>query len=277
MIRYFISFTLFITSGFSAMIGGISMSVDNEPITIYEIKNFSKQNNISTQEAVNMLVQSKIEDIEIKKLGIVISPYDVEEKLKEIAKQNGMDYEAFKKALIAEGQSEQALKQDIENKLKRDQLYKKIVSSKLKKPDEEELKSYYEQHKSEFNMPTSVDLIEYLSPSMQALELQQKQPMINMENIQVTTKTIDLKSINPQLAQLLTKTQEGTFTPVLNLGNQGGMFFIQKKRDIQKVSYEMAKGTIFEAIMKSKEQAALVEYFEKKKSEANVKVVRRVN
>jgi hypothetical protein len=39
----------------------------------------------------------------------------------------------------------------------------------------------------------------------------------------------------------------------------------------------MAKQEIFARVMKSKEQAALIEYFEKKKSEANVKVIRRPN
>jgi len=277
MIKYLTSFALVMTTSFAGLIGGISMTVDNEAITLYEIQSYTQQNKVSVEEAVNRLIQRKIEDIEIRKLGIIASPYEVDKKMQEIAKQNGMTEEQFKKALVSEGHSEQRIRRDIEDKFKRDELYKKIVGSSLKKPDEEELQSYYDLHQSEFNMPTSVELVEYISTSKEALETQQKQPMVNMPNIEVSQKTVELKSINPQLAGLLVQTPDGSFTPVLNLGKVAGMFFIQKKIGRQNVSFAMAKQEIFARVMRSKEQASLIEYFEKKKSEANVKVIRRPN
>lgn len=277
MIRYFISLTLFMTASISSMIGAVSMSVDNEPITLYEIQTLSMQHQISKKEAIDRLIQMKIEDIEIKNLGIVVSPYDVQKRILEIAKQNGMDEQTFKKALALEGKSEKSLKKDLEDNLKREKLYTKIVSAKLKQPDEDEVKAYYEQHKSKFNMPSSIKLIEYLSPSADALELQKKQPMVNMQNIQVTPKQLELNSINPQLAQLLASTPVGSFTPVLNLGQHKGMFFIQKLAGEGLGSYEMSKKTVFETIMRQREQSALLEYFEKKKSEAIIKTVRKID
>jgi parvulin-like peptidyl-prolyl isomerase len=275
MIRYFMGFTLFLTTSFAGLIGGVSITVDNEPITLYEIQSYVIQHKIPVEEAVNRLIQKKIEEIEIKKLGIVASPYEVDKKIEEIAKQNNMTVEEFKKALVAEGHSEKKIRSDIEDKFKRDELYKRIVGSSLKKPDEEELRSYYELHQDEFNMPTTVELIEYISNSKEALEAQKKQPMVNMPNIKVTPKTLDLKSINPQLAQLLLQTPNSSFTPVLSLGKQSGMFFVKNKGGKNSVSYEMAKKAIFMRVMKEKEQAALIGYFEKKKSEANVKIIRR--
>lgn len=277
MIKYLMSFALFMTTSFAGLIGGVSMTVDNEPITLYEIQSYVVQNKIPVEEAVNRLIQRKIEKMEIKKMGIVASPYEVDKKMEEIAKQNGMTMEQFKKALVAEGHSEKEIRHDIEEKFQRDQLYKRIVGSSIKKPDEEELRSYYDLHQREFNMPTSVELVEYISSSQEALEMQKKQPMVNMPNITVNSKVIELKSINPQLAQLLVQTPDGRFTPVLNLGKQAGMFFVKKKIGQENVSFEMAKQAIFARVMKSKEQAALIEYFEKKKSEANIKVVRRPN
>ncbi len=277
MIKYFISLTLFMTTCISSMIGAISMSVDNEPITIYEIQTLSIKQQISKKEAIDRLIQIKIEDIEIKKMGISVSPYDVEKRLEEIAKQNGMDTDAFRKALALEGQSEKSLKKDLEDSLKREQLYTKIISAKLKQPNEEEVKAYYEQHKTKFNMPTSVEIIEYLSSSADALELQKRQPMVNMQNIQVTSKKIELNSINPQLAQLLASTPAGSFTPVLNLGQHKGMFFIQKIGGAGLGSYKMSKKAVFETIMREREQSTLIEYFEKKKSEAIIKTVRKID
>ncbi len=275
MLKYIISFSFLVTFSFANLIGAISITVENEPITLYEIKNFSEKNSISTKEAVDALIQRRVEDIEIKRLGIVISPYEIDEKMKEAAKQNNLDLESFKKALRTQGYNEKMLRENIEEKLKRETLYKKVSSFKLKKPDEEELKRYYETHKNEFNMPKKVELIEYTSPSKEVLELQKKQPMVNMPNITVKSKTLELKSINPQLAQLFAQTPNGSFTPVLNLGNQHGMFFIQKKSGAGNISYDLAKQQIFARVMKEKEQAVLIEYFEKKKSEATIKIIRK--
>ncbi len=277
MIKYLTSFALVMTTSLAGVIGGISMTVDSEAITLYEIQSHAAQNKLSTEETVNRLIQRKIEDIEIKRAGIIASPYEVDQKMKEIAKQNGMSEVQFKEALVAEGHTEKRIRQDIEEKFKRDQLYKKIIGSSLKKPDDEELQSYYDLHQNEFNMPTSIELVEYISPSKEALEMQQKQPMVNMPNVEVTSKVVDLKTVNPQLAGLLVQTPDGSFTPVLNLGKVAGMFFVQNKTGQQNVSFAMAKQQIFARVMKSKEQASLIEYFEKKKSEANIKVIRRPN
>jgi len=275
MLKYIISFSFLVTFSFASLIGAISITVENEPITLYEIKSFSEKNNISTKESVDTLIQRRVEDIEIKKLGIIVSPYDIDKKMKEIAKQNNLDLESFVKALQIQGIDEKTVRYDIEEQLKREILYKRVSSSKLKKPEEDELKRYYDIHKDEFNMPTKIELIEYISPRKDALELQKRQPMVNMPNISVKSKTLELKSINPQLAQLLAQTPDGSFTPVLNLGNQSGMFFIQKKSNIQNISFDMAKQQIFAKVMKEKEQAVLIEYFEKKKSETTIKIIRK--
>jgi hypothetical protein len=105
--------------------------------------------------------------------------------------------------------------------------------------------------------------------------MQKRQPMIKMPNIQVAPKTIKLDQVPPQIAGLLAQTPDGSFTPVLNLGKQSGMFFIKKKVGNTTASFDMAKRTVFDMLMKEKEQAVIIEYFEKKKSEAHVKIVRR--
>ncbi len=273
--KYIASFTLTAFYAYATMINGISMTVDNEPITLYEIHSFTKQYNVPVSDAVNRLVQKKIEDIEIQKMNLVASPEEVDSKMQELAKQNNLSYEQFKQALVSEGHTEESLKEDIEEKFKRDKLYQKIIGAQIKKPDIEEMRSYYDLHIDRFKMPGSVQLIEYLSSSAKSLEIQKRQPMVKMPNIQTSQKTIDLKGINPQLSTLLVRTPEGSFTPVLNLGEQSGMFFINKKIGTKTASFQEAQQTLFEMLMKEKEQAVVIEFFEKKKSEANIKVVRR--
>ena len=57
MIKILTVLALMFSFSFARMIGGVAMTVDNEPITLAEIKTFQKQNHISKEDAVNALVQ----------------------------------------------------------------------------------------------------------------------------------------------------------------------------------------------------------------------------
>lgn len=275
MIKYLAGLSLSAILSFAGMIGGVSMTVDNQPITVYEVQSFMQQYKLSAEEAVNRLIQRKIEESEIKRLGIIASPYEVDKRMKELAERNNLSYSQFLRALKEEGQDEQELRTQIEDKIKQEELHKKIIGANIKKPDEEELKSYYNLHKDQFTMPTKVKLIEYISKSKEVLEQQQMQPMAQLPGIDITPKEVEIDKINPQFAMLFSSTQEGTFTPIINLDDVQGMFFIQKKSDVKEVPFAMAKQQIYARVMQEKEQAVLIEYFEKKKSEANIKVIRK--
>ena len=64
-------------------------------------------------------------------------------------------------------------------------------------------------------------------------------------------------------------------TPILNIG--GGKFVAFKvlKKYTRKTNFKDIKQRLFGAYMQEREQAKLIEYFEKKKSEANIKIIRK--
>lgn len=74
MIKYFLVFFLIVLPLFSKTIGAIAMTVNGDPITLYEINQLSKRAKISKEDAVNALVQEKIEEEEMRKQGIYASP-----------------------------------------------------------------------------------------------------------------------------------------------------------------------------------------------------------
>ena len=125
-------------------------------------------------------------------------------------------------------------------------------------------------------MPGSVEVLEYLSNSGEVLNAIASQPMVQFPNVKVTPKTIPLDKVNPQIAMLLVKTADSSFTPVINAGNGTfAMFFVKSKTKGTIVPYEKVRNRIFAEVMKDREQALLIEYFEKKKSEAHIKVIRK--
>lgn len=275
MIKILTVLALTMTVSFSKMIGGISMTVDNEPITLSEIRTFQQQNKISKEDAVNALVQKKLEEQEIRKLGIFVNPLAVDKETELFAKKNGVDVSGLKAELTKQGTTLEKFKEDLADKLKRDKLYRKILGSRLKKADETELKAYYDTHKKEFKIPGNISLIEYTSDDGRALQMIQMNPMMNQTNVKMSEKTVEAAKTNPKLFALLLQTPETTFTQIINTGKGFVMFFVKEKSRDTVVGFNQAKQNIFARVMKEKEQALLIEFFEKKKSEATVKVIRK--
>ena len=276
MIKYFLGFLFLTTSLFAKTIGAIAMTVNGNPITLYEIKSFSQQNHIPTEDAVNALIQEKIEEEEMQKRGIYATPDEVKQRIALIAKQNKMTPEQFQKALQKEGKSLSSLKQDIEKQIKKEKLYQKLLAGKLKKPSEDEILAYYEKHKKEFTVPGTVNIQEYLSNDPRALQAIRMQPMLMLPNVKITPRTLDPKTTNPKLLQLVLQTPVKEFTPIINLGkNQAAMFFVESKGKSVTAPFEQVKQNIMMRIMKDQEQANLIAYFEKKKAEADIKVLRK--
>ncbi len=275
MIKILTVLTLAMSIGFAKMIGGIAMTVDNEPITLSEIRVFGQQNRLSKEDAVNALVQKKLEDQAIAAAGIFVNPLEVEKEAAFFAKKNGVDISGLKAELAKQGSSYEKFKADIAAKLKRDKLYKKIIGGRLKKADDAALRAYYEAHKKEFKMPGNIQVIEYTSDDGKALQMIQMNPMMNQTNVKTREKTIEAAKTNPKLFALLLQTPETTFTQIINTGKGLVMFFVKEKSNDTVLGFNQVKQNIFAKVMKEKEQALLIEYFEKKKSEATIKVIRK--
>ncbi len=275
MIKILTVLALMMTLSSARMIGGIAMTVDNEPITLSEIRAFQKQNRLSKEDAVNALVQRKLEEQAIRKAGIFVNPLEIDKEVAFFAKKNGVDISGLKAELTKQGTTFENFKADIAAKLKRDKLYKKILGTRLKKADDASLRSYYDAHKREFKMPGNIQVIEYSSTDGKALQMIQMQPMMNQPNVKMQEKTIEAVKTNPKLFALLLQTPETTFTQIINTGKGLVMFFVKEKSKDTVVGFNQAKQNIFAKVMKEKEQALLIEYFEKKKSEATIKVLRR--
>ncbi len=258
------------------MIGGIAMVVDNAPITLSEIKSFQQANNISREDAVNALIQKRIEEAEVIKKGFRASPAEIDNQISKIAQKNGMSIDQFRSALEKDGKDYNKFRSALEEKIKKEKLYKYIIGNRLKRVDDSIVREYYEKNKKNFKMPGSVEVLEYLSNNGEVLKMIASQPMVQFPNVKVTPKTIPLDKVNPQIGMLLVKTPDLSFTPVINAGNGTfAMFFVKSKAKGSTVPYEKVKNRIFAEIMKDREQALLIEYFEKKKSEAHIKVIRK--
>ena len=275
MLKILLFTAIMISFGFSKVIGGISVLVNGLPITTYEINQFAKENQVSLNDALSALIQQKIEEIEEAKAGIVATPDEIDNELNKMAQRNNVDLKTFKRRVIRSGKSIDELKQKIANKIKKDKLYAKILQGKLEKPTEEDLKRFYNLHKKELTAPYKVDVIQFVSFDKEKLIQKIKTPAFPIDGVQSGETSLPIDNIPPQLANLILSTPEGRFTPIINIGGGKLVSFKVLKKYKRKVNFNDVKQRLLTAYVNERQQAKLIEYFEKKKAEANIKIIRK--
>ncbi|MDR0665967.1 MAG: hypothetical protein LBF71_01005 [Campylobacteraceae bacterium] len=143
----------------AALVDAVSVVVDNEPITIYEIYRLSKQFDIPTREALDVLIREKLELSQIKQMNIQIDDFILNQQIEAIAAKNNMNVQNFYSALLREGISVDAYRSELKQKLQRDRLYQYILSSKYENIDEDKLLIYYNNNPMEFTKFESFDVV----------------------------------------------------------------------------------------------------------------------
>ena len=256
------------------MIGGIAMVVDNEPITLLEIKQFQKISGLSKEQTIDALIQKKLEEKAIRESAIYITPQEIEAETQNFAKKNGVDMQGLEAGLKKQNITIEQFKSDLGEKLKRDKLYAKLLRGRMQPADESELKAYYEAHQKSFKMSGDIKVTEYASKDGKSLQAKIMQPMLNIPDIKTKEKTIQANQVDPRFFALLQKTPNRSFTQVINTGKGFVSLFVKSKSKAKVLPYEKVKEAIYGRVMKEKEQALLSEYFEKKKAEAIIKVIR---
>ena len=277
--KKFLLFTLLVTSIFAKLIDGIAATVNNQPITIYEILSTAKNLNISKKQALDLLIQRRLEEEQIKKLGINVNDYEVEQALQNFAAQKGLDVYKLRQIIESKGVPWEVYKKEFKDQLLRKKLYEKISSMNQSRPNEEQLKEYYNNHIDEFKLAKRAVLYKYISPSKEILEKIRQNPLYKPQNPALLvsgTEEVNLEELEPTFAAIINKTPEGGFTPILPLPNDNRflLIMVQSKKDTITVPFEKAKAFIANKLTKSSETKSIKEYFDKLRSSANIKIYR---
>ena len=265
---------LFKFSLFAGLVDGVSVVVNNTPITLYEIKKFSIQHKLPIKKAIETLIREKLKNNLIKKYALEATDSEVSDEIEKISSNAGLSIIDFENYLTKKGIDLDEYKKDLAKKIAQRKLYKKIVSDKIKRATPQELKEYYEKNINLYSIPQMVEVTEYDAKDKNSLESLIKNPMLNIPNI--TKKDVVLKTnkINPKLLYILQQTKEGNFTPILTVKNGFISFYVKRKINVKPIPFDKVKNAIFAEIMNKREQDIIKSYFDKLVSEANIKVLR---
>ena len=261
---------------YGQVVSGVAVVVKGEAITMYDIQKEMQSSNLDSQKALNLLIRKKLEEVEIKKRGISVSSADVYEEIKKTASKNGLSVSQFYKALRdSRGLSSDELKAKIKHRLLSQKLHGAIAYSHISPPSEDDMREYFQLHKSEFKHPASFDVIIYHSSNRARLEQKINNPMLYAPDIKTNEQTLPYEKINPQLATLLQSTKLNTFTAVAPNGNGEFMsFYLKNILNDGETSFESVQTQISTVMMDAKREQTLSDYFARLQQSADITVLR---
>jgi peptidyl-prolyl cis-trans isomerase SurA len=145
-------------------INKILATVDGEPITMYELKQFAERtvrgrqvNSNDQAMLLDALITEKLVSKEVSDKGVVVRDDDVERYIDSIKDRNKIDEEQLKLALAQQGLTLESYRAQIREDIQRQQLISREIRGKVNVTPEE-VQRYYDAHLSEYSTPEKVQL-----------------------------------------------------------------------------------------------------------------------
>lgn len=274
MKKYIFLLALLFCIGHAAIVDGIAIKVDGNIITLYEINELQKKDKIDAAKAKELLIQEKLKENEIKRLGIKVDEARISDEINNIAMNNKITRAEFMNALKSQGIEFEAYKKDLREHIVNRELMQKILQTSPNLTNEEDLRKYYESNKNEFAFPTKIKVTSYTSSSDAALQQFLQNPMMLNQNIISKDEEIDIRNLPQQIVSIFLQTPEKKFTPVLNSGSTLIVFFIKEKSGKEILSFDEARASVMQKYAQVKENDILNEYFNKIKANAKIEYIR---
>lgn len=274
MYKFFLSLLVGSSLTYAAMINGVALTVNDEPITLYDIDRTMVVNKVSKNEAVSYLVDKILYDQVVQENNITADVFDVNDYIEKLANANGMDVYTFKSIVKQKYPDYAVFEEEAKNAVIRQKLVQKIVKGQLAIATEEDMQLYYEKNQNQFSTAKSFDVIQYSSKNKAALIETLKNPLSVSSEVQRAPISLETRSLQPQMQYLLNETKLNSFTPIFTADKQFVSLFLVKKNGVTTLPFESVKAKIFNDIMTTREKKYLKDYFEKQKLTADIKVIR---
>ena len=81
------------------IVDGVAMTVNGRVVTMFEIVKLSESAKISRQDAIEKIIEKKLEEYELEKQNVKIDDFEIERRMEMIASSNNMSLVQFKEAI----------------------------------------------------------------------------------------------------------------------------------------------------------------------------------
>jgi hypothetical protein len=267
---------LLISTGisFAEMTNGIALTVNDEPITLFDIEKTMNENKITRNQAAAMLIDKALYEQAVAQNFIGADVFEINDYIEKLASSNGMDLYTFKSVIKQKYGNYETFENEAKDAVIRQKLIKKIVKGQLAVATQEDMELYYEKNKDQFSTSKFYDVVQYASSNKASLMGAINNPMVIAEDVQKTSLKLSADNLQPQLQFLLNDAKINSFTPVFSANKQFISLLVVKKEGTTALGFETVKAKIFNDIMMNREKKYLKDYFEKQKLTADIKIVR---
>ncbi|GAA8836658.1 hypothetical protein HpRN161_11900 [Helicobacter pylori] len=256
------------------VVGGISLLVNGSPITLYQIQEEQEKSKVSKAQARDRLIAERIKNQEIERLKIHVDDDKLDQEMAMMAQQQGMDLDHFKQMLMAEGHYK-LYRDQLKEHLEMQELLRNILLTNVDTSSETKMREYYNKHKEQFSIPTEIETVRYTSTNQEDLERAMSNPNLEVPGVSKANEKIEMKTLNPQIAQVFISHEQGSFTPVMNGGwGQFITFYIKEKKGKNEVSFSQAKQFIAQKLVEESKDKILEEHFEKLRVKSRIVMIR---
>jgi hypothetical protein len=276
IMMYKLFLALLVSSGilFADTENGLALTVNDEPITIYDINKTMSENRIGKNEAVGLLIDKALYEQAVKENNITADIFDVNDYIEKLANANGMDLYSFKSVVKQKYGNYELFENEAKDAVIRQKLIQKIVKGQLAVATQEDMELYYEKNKEKYSSSKFYEVTQYTSKNKASLIAALNNPMVIAADVERTQIKLSADNLQPQMQFMLNETKTNSFSPIFTANKQFISLFVVRKEGTTTLSFETVKPKIFNDIMTSREKKYLKDYFEKEKLTADIKIVR---
>ena len=285
-------------------------TVNSDIITLYELNHSIERvtglsvSNLRLQDethfyqvrraVLNNLINRKITEQQIRKLGIKVTERDIDEAIERMKRDNRVTQEELLDTLRLEGITLKEYRERVKREIERARLVDYEVTSKIV-ITEEDLKTYYQKHRDQFSETHKVKLarifLKTTNPADKAeiikaeeilRSLQEGSDFSNMAKAYSQGPAgpeggclgwIAFDQLDPSLKKRVAKLSPGDYTEVLEcpFGLQIVQLVEEKKEGVK--PFEEVRDAIYSKLFKGKVEEKYAEWLSKLRAEAFIKVI----
>lgn len=251
------------------IVNGVAIIVNNEPITLYEIQKAMKELKIDKAKAVELLINDRIEQAQIKKMGNVVSNFELDNEIKKMLTANERDLDSFKAELKSKGQDFESFKKEYKKQLEKRKLYEAVASGAKVDYSDEGVLSFYETHKDDFLLYEQIAVSVYSAKGAENLEIF-RNGGARTRDIKEEQDNLTLQNTDPRLLVFLSSVEENGFSPVLENDDEFVLYKVKRKSKPQSLPYEQIKDQVSSVYVSKQRQDFVKDFFDKEHSKAQI-------
>ncbi|SHO80427.1 Possible periplasmic protein [hydrothermal vent metagenome] len=264
-----LAFLLIFSFSEAKVLNGVSIIVEDEPITTAEIQAVQHRMRISKKKAIDILIQSSLQKSVSKDINV--GEDEINAKIAQIASINKLTIKKMQSILKKQGMKWYDYRQRIKTEMKKQKFYQTNIAPLIPIPGDDQLKLFYKKNRKLFKMPTRVTMIEYSAKDIDTLKhfIADKRFKKGISQRSVTKTTKD-----GELFDRVVRTPIGAYTKPINAGDRYIVYKIKSKQGSKILPYDKVKNGVIRAWKYKQREKATKDYFKKLRTSAIIEYVR---